>query len=58
MQLYTGCPACGKGINADLNHKEACCGPDETRQVAVLQCTECRAQIDVFITIKTKEDQS
>jgi DNA-directed RNA polymerase subunit RPC12/RpoP len=55
MIIYTTCGNCNKNINADLSHKEAVAGPGPPRLAAIIQCPECRSEIEVLITTRTRE---
>jgi hypothetical protein len=54
MIIYTCCDICKRNVNADLSHKEAVAAPGETRLAAIIICPECRSEIEVLITTKTR----
>lgn len=51
MIIYTGCPHCGKAIQADLSHKQVGTEPGTMKLAARIKCEKCDGLSDVFITI-------
>jgi len=51
MNIYTGCPNCGKAISFDLPKKNVHVNPGKMQIACKLKCEKCGKLTDVFITM-------